>query len=474
MKLSIRVSLTMWYCVAFCSGALLLGIGACVGLNSAIMRAVDKDLSARIDGVDDYLTQHLGRLPLQRVQQELSTHGALRPAYVSVQNDQGVVIYCGAAIKQLCAAGNTVVSLPSTIGANIRVLSAVHTIKGAPYAIIVASDLSFQHEILRQFYLLLFFTAPVALVCATLGGYWLSGRALAPVREIIHSVHSIGEKSLSLRLQVPPTGDEIQQLSETLNGMLTRVENAFRKVTELTSNASHELRTPVAIIRTAAEVALLNTRPGIETHRKALQQICAEAEKSTKLLDSMLKLARADSGTQPLNLGRLSLVQSVKEAVNTCRRLAEGKGIVLVFKDDDPEELQVWADGHQLSRLWLLLLDNAVKYTSPGGEIIVGVSRDLNSSPICEIKDTGIGISQTDIPHVFQRFFRAENARVVADTGSGLGLAIARWIVEVHRAKIEVESSLGTGSTFRVVFESKTQVPVIGTAAQRAELLTMS
>src|ERR1700688_2822343 len=119
------------------------------------------------------------------------------------------------------------------------------------------------------------------------------------------SVHAIGEHSLSMRLQVPKTGDDIQVLSETLDSMLARVESAFRQVRELTANASHELRTPVAIIRTSAEIALLNARPTVESHRQALMQVCAEAEKNTRLLDSMLMLARTDSGAQALHFARV-------------------------------------------------------------------------------------------------------------------------------------------------------------------------
>ncbi len=470
MKLSVRGSLTIWFCLVFFCGVLLLGASAYIGLRSTIIQVVDQDLSARMDGVDNFLSEHVTRFPPSRVQQELSIHVALKPLFLSIHAPGGELLYCGLAVKALCAATGGSIAHPFTTTGDLRVLSAVRIVKGASYRISVASDLSFQSALLRRFSLLLVVIAPMALASATLGGYWLSGRALAPVREIIEAVHSIGEQSLSRRLQVPATGDEIQVLSETLNGMLGRVESAFRQVTELTANASHELRTPVAIIRTSAEIALLNARPTVESHRQALLQICAEAEKNTRLLDSMLMLARTDSGAQALHFAGVSLQRSVKQAVDACRHLAEAKEIALIC-EEKAAELHLWADPTHLNRLWLLLLDNAIKYTPAGGQVTVTVLCSSGSAPVCEIADSGIGISSGDLPNVFERFFRAENARLVADAGSGLGLAIARWIADVHRAQIHVESTLGAGSTFRVTFQADVQLPADSRGNEIAKLL---
>jgi signal transduction histidine kinase len=292
----------------------------------------------------------------------------------------------------------------------------------------VATNLNFQRELLARFRMLVLLIIPAALICASLGGYWISGRAFAPVREIISSVRSINERSLSLRLRVPFTGDEIQLLSETLNGMLARVEASFRQVTELTANASHELRTPTAIIRTASEVALLNPKPTLESHRKALLQICAEAEKNTRLLDSLLLIARSDAGVQPLNLTVISLLESVGKAVNACQYLAGAKHIRLTMHTQ-VEEARVWADGAQLHRLWFLLIDNAIKYTPAGGVVSVSLKQTPGGHPVCEISDSGIGIPEADLPRIFHRFYRAENAKKQSDVGSGLGLTMASVIM---------------------------------------------
>jgi signal transduction histidine kinase len=456
-KLSVRARLTILYDLVFLLGFILLGISAYVGLRSTIVKIVDNELSSRLDGVDNFLVEHVNRLPAARFQQDLSVHAALKPALLVIQSPAGDLLYCGTSVKALCG------SLPKRVtpffarAKDQRVLSVTRVIKGAPYRICLASDLGFETAILRNFSCWLLLIAPLALLSSTLGGYWLSGRALEPVRGIIKEVYAIGEHSLSMRLKVPKTGDDIQVLSETLNGMLTRVESAFRQVRELTANASHELRTPVSIIRTSAEIALLNARPTVASHRQALLQICAEAEKSTRLLDHMLMLARTDSGAQTLQFARVSLSRSIRQPLAACRHLAEAKNIEVLCEEG--EDVDLWADASHLNRLWLLLLDNAIKYTPRGGKIVVRTCTDATDAPVCEIADTGIGIEAGDIPNIFDRFFRAENARLTADAGSGLGLAIAYWIVDVHEASLSVESALGVGSTFRVKFRGQTPLP---------------
>jgi signal transduction histidine kinase len=451
MKISIRKSLTLWYCIVFCLSVCLLEAGVYVGLSAAMTSIVDKELGVRINGLDDFLKEHLGRLPLTRVLADLQIHVALQPSLTILQTEEGHTIYCGTQVQALCSAPAYSGNLIMPDGRHLRLHTARSTIAGQRYILLVATDTNFQAELLARFRALALLIIPAALICAALGGYWLSGRAFSPVREIIAAVQSINERSLSLRLKVPSTGDEIQLLSETLNGMLARVETSFRQITELTANASHELRTPTAIIRTASEVALLNSRPTLESHRNALIQICAEAEKNTRLLDSLLMLARSDAGVQPLNLSPVSLNESVGKALDACQYLADAKAIRLTLQTQ-PDADHVWADGTYLHRLWFLLIDNAIKYTPAGGSVSVSLKTTSTGHPMCEIKDSGIGIPESDLSLIFNRFYRAENTKAQSDVGSGLGLAMVKWITEGHRATVEVESAVNTGSTFRVIF----------------------
>lgn len=452
MRVSVRARLTVWFSLVFFCGVVVLGVSAYFSVRVNCYSVLDNELSVRVDGVQQFLSEHINRLPIPRVQQDLSVHVALKPAYLFIEDEDGDQLYCGYAVSALCSSASG--SVPSGFTANRqqRILSVTRIVKGSKYHILVASDMGFQTAILRHFFYWLLIVAPVALACSALGGYWLSGRALKPIRGIIDEALAIGEESLGVRLGVPKTGDEVQLLSETLNGMLGRIERAFRQVTEITTNASHELRTPVAVIRTSAEIALLNAKPTVDSHRKALFQICAEAEKSTRLLDSMLMLARAESGVQPLRFAELSLKKSVDQALETCRLSAEAKKIDLLC-EEDRLNIQLCADSGHLNRLWILLLDNAIKYTPDGGRVSVRVMLNNESEPVCEISDNGIGIESKDLSNIFDRFYRTESAKLTNEVGSGLGLAIARKIAEVHRASIEVSSVRGVGSVFRVTFK---------------------
>jgi signal transduction histidine kinase len=451
MKMSIRASVTLWYCLVFCLSVGLLEAGVYIGLDRAMTSATDKELAVRMNGVIEFLNEHLGRLPLPRVVRELQIHVALQPELDILQDAEGHTLYCGKQVQPLCGSSVEIGTRVMMKGRAFRFHSANYAIKGSHYIVLVVDDLAPQRELLSKFRTSVLLVIPLALLCAALGGYWLSGRAFAPVGEIISAVRSINDQSLSLRLRVPVTGDEIQLLSETLNGMLGRVEASFRQVTELTANASHELRTPATIIRTAAEVALLNTRPTVESYRKALLQISAEAEKNTHLLESLLLLARGDAGVQSLNLVDVNLKQSLGKALAACRYLAEAKQIRLTLHSHTSEP-RVFADPVQLNRLWLLLLDNAVKYTPPGGIVTVRVQRSQEGPFFCEITDTGIGIDEADLPKIFHRFFRASNARAQTEVGSGLGLAMVGWIADAHHATVNVSSELGKGSVFRICF----------------------
>jgi heavy metal sensor kinase len=298
---------------------------------------------------------------------------------------------------------------------------------------------------------ILLLSAPVVLLIASLAGYWISGRALAPVSALTRAARSIRADNLSGRVAAPQTGDELQELAVTLNDMLARIDDAFRQVKQFTANASHELRTPLALMRTTSEVALLHTPASVSTYRNALLLILSETERNTALLDNLLILAQADAGARILDRQPLDIGPSIQQTCERVEVLALEKDVRLQVEMGD-EPLYVSADADHFRRLLLILLDNAIKYTPPGGEILVSLRRSDAASVSLDIIDTGIGIAEKDLPRVFERFFRADEARVKGAGGTGLGLAIARWIAEAHEATISVESTLNEGSSFRVVF----------------------
>jgi heavy metal sensor kinase len=268
------------------------------------------------------------------------------------------------------------------------------------------------------------------------------------VDEITRAAQSIGAQNLSRRLTVPKTGDELQRLSSTLNSMFERLDGAFSRITRFTADASHELRTPLAFMRTMAELALRHQRSEAD-YREALTEILTELERTTSLVEDLLVLARADSGSGGLYFQTMDLAGTLRESCEQGKVLAEAKGIGFDAHLPD-SSVEIDGDQQAIRRVSLILIDNAVKYTNSGGHIDVDLTRK-NGLATFEVCDTGMGISTEDLPHIFDRFYRADKARTPGAGGVGLGLSIAYWIVEAHHGEIRVQSQLGQGSTFAVI-----------------------
>lgn len=284
------------------------------------------------------------------------------------------------------------------------------------------------------------------LVLGGLAVWWTSGRAIAPIVSVASAAETIGE-SADLSLRVPYQGpeDEVGRLVGTFNDMLDQLQGTYSRLAasidaqqRFVADASHELRTPLTIIR--GNVDYLQRARTLDP--EALSDIASEAERMSLMVDELLTMARADAG-QSFELEPLTLGPVVQEA---CRK-AQALPHEVEFRTDLPEALdRITVMGHAewLSRLILILVDNAFKYT-PSGSVAVRAGRQ-GDGVVIQVQDTGMGISKEDLPHVFERFYRADRARVRG--GTGLGLAIANWAAGAHGGKLTVESELGKGSTF--------------------------
>lgn len=299
---------------------------------------------------------------------------------------------------------------------------------------------------------------PLLVVLASLLGYWLSGRALAPVNRIIRSAELIGVQNLSHRLEVPKAKDELQRLTVTLNDMLERIESSVKRIRQFTANASHDLRTPLSLIRTHAELALRRNRSEAE-YRQALSHILAASEETTRLIESLLALARTDAGETQLKIRQLDLTPVLQKSAPQASVLANSKG--LSFSSSlSQEPMFLLGDSAAIETLLLAILDNAVKYTPAGGFVSFRSFTDSGHAVI-EVADSGVGIAPEDLPRIFDRFFRADQARSREVPGSGLGLAIALWLAEAHNGRIEVESQPACGSLFRILLPLVSAAPLV-------------
>jgi heavy metal sensor kinase len=335
-------------------------------------------------------------------------------------------------------------------GQPYRVYSTLFIQNGQPRALVVTTSLADTSRALRRLLVLLVIGIPAAAVVASLGGWWLARKALRPVATMTREAAAIGVARLDERVEVPPTSDEIAQLAVTLNGMLDRLQSGVAKERTFVSDASHELRTPLSIMRSEIDVGLGD--PAITGEaREVLQSAREETDRMTAIVEDMLTLARVDEGELQLSIATFDLTILAAEVVAAMRALADERGVTLEAVTGEP--VMVDADRARIRQVLRNIVHNAVKYAGRGGGVAISV-RIVGASALVRIADSGPGIPEEVLPHLFDRFFRADPSRTrdaAKDAGgSGLGLAIARELVQAHGGNIRAESEPEKGSVFVV------------------------
>jgi len=456
---TIRARLTAWFLLSI--GALVtgLGVGSWFAMRASLNQTIDRTLLRNLKNVTDFIEGHR-RLPsrsggVSQILQAGAVFG-LRDVLVRAYDDGGWLIYESDSLSgHRLASGVPVIAdeavhFRDDVGeANWRVRLAHRRIAWHNQSAIieVAEPRGLADSSLQRYRDLLFIVIPLALGLASLGGFWISGRALAPIERITEDARTISFQNLSDRLAVPNANDELRQLAETLNAMLDRIERAVGQIRQFTADASHELRAPLTLIQTAAEFSLRRDRPKEELV-DALQKILLESRRTSQLTSNLLLLARADADQQAIEPVVLDLSAVCRGAVDQALILAADKRLE-ISADLSAGRVEVCGEEASLERLLLILVDNAVKYTPEGGQITLTLKASGNEA-IVRVRDTGVGISAGDLPHVFDRFWRADKVRSRALGGTGLGLSIAQWIVGKHNGTLTAESELGRGSVFTV------------------------
>ncbi len=292
----------------------------------------------------------------------------------------------------------------------------------------------------------MFLALPLILALAGAGGYWFAGRNLAPLDAMGAQASRIGGSNLDARLEVGDAAAELKLLAASFNELLGRIDQSFEGMRRFVADASHELRTPIAVIRGEADVALAKERDAAE-YRESLAIILDEARRLSVLVDSLLNLARADAGRVKLQTQSFYWNDLLSDCCRSMQSLATARDVELTCRvaRDIPFE----GDEELLRRMTLNLLDNAIRYTQRGGQVTAELEAS-HQGILVRISDTGIGISPEAAPHVFERFFRADKARSRENGGFGLGLAIVKWIAESHRGAVSLASRPGSGSVFTV------------------------
>lgn len=450
-RISISFRLTVWFGSIFLAGWVLFGAAMWINLKRTLVNERYLTLSRRIDRLQTLLEKAQRENTADRTTdyQEFAraTGGGLVEVFRADGSralsspTQAAQEFPWPAIRT--GSEENFVFVPSR---DFWVLMRRISVDGQTIYLAGASPEAGNQIVLDRFLVGLLASAPILLLISSACGYLLSRRALKPVDRISAAARSISIRNLSERLPVAQTGDEIERLAETCNDMLARLESAVNQIKQFTADASHELRGPLSFVRTVSEVALRNAHPNEES-RQAFKDIVEETAKAAVLLDDMLTLARADAERGVKPLGTLNLADVVEQACEMARPLAEERQLAL-SASFSARLINVMGDSATLRRLLWILLDNAIKYTRAPGRIDV----TLTGSPMratVTVRDSGAGISECDLPHIFDRFYRADPSRSQTE-GAGLGLSIAKWIADVHNADLTVTSQLHRGTEFRL------------------------
>lgn len=448
---SIRIRLTSWYGTLLMVTIATLGVAVYMLMAQALLKRVDSMLDFEFEEAAERLTagqpaEGLTNAPaafheayLLRV---LTSDGRLLAQSPSLR---GVPIPMLSPSRGEIKASRHVTARLGALGL-CRIVTGVLGSGEDPRVVQIATPLASYESELADLRVILWTILPAGLVIATIGGYWLAGRALAPVGRMTAAARRISAANLGERIEVVSAGDELGRLAETLNAMLDRIDRAFIAMRRFTADAAHEFKTPLASVRAEAEVTLLALRSPVE-YQETLRSVIEEVERLARLADRLLLLACEDSGASLLRQ-RVQLDEATRAAVACAAEAAMQAGITLVVEDLPGVEVE--GDPDMLRQVFDNLLDNALKYTPPFGIVTVR-GHCINDQAIIEVSDTGVGIPADALPRVFDRFFRVDASRSRRTGGTGLGLSIAKAVVERHGGTIEAASTLGQGSTFRIL-----------------------
>jgi heavy metal sensor kinase len=444
---SIRFRLTIWYLAVLVGLLLLFCMVSYFWLSKSLYQSLDDSLTTRATAIENSVDVYNGQIDLGITQQPgefillYGTDGSLLQGLST-----GIEVpHIDALVMQAVKTNTPFVTAKTSNKHTVRLYVTPFSEQPGIAVLVVGRSTDSVGEVLERFMNILIIAALATMALAGIGGFFMASRVLKPVERIRQTAQEIEESDLSRRIEAGGE-DELGRLASTLNLMIGRLEAAFGRQRQFTADASHELRTPLAIVQAESTLALRKERKPDE-YRKSLEMISQEADHMSAVVGKLLYLARIDAGKEQVNFEKINLKALLTEISSDVETLARGKGIE--FRLASMEDLWVEGDRVKLEQLFLNLLENAIRYTPGGGIVSAAMVRD-GQQALITIEDTGIGIAEEHMSHLFERFYRVDRARSRAEGGAGLGLAICKHIVQVHHGKIEVQSQVGKGSTFSV------------------------
>jgi heavy metal sensor kinase len=458
----VRARLTLWYVFVLAS-VLLLSWGLTASFLFLQLRSqLDHYAIQDIETVEGLLYFDSGTLSMH---EEYHNHPASKQVlerFLEVLSPEGTVLYQNERLNGRALGGSLLTSegeggysersASLADGTPVRLVSRRHTLEGRPLILRLAYSEEPIRGRLEEFAAASLLALPIVLAVVGLGSYLLAKRALTPLEEMACQAEAITSERLSERLPTGEAGDELDHLANVFNNLLARLEQSFEQLRRFTSDASHELRTPLASIRSVGEVALQKdgTR---EDYRDTIGSMLEEVNRLTALVDSLLTIARADAGRMQLHPTVFSAMDLVREAAGLFDVLAEEKNQHITVEGD--ERVKVKGDRVFLRQALVNIIHNAVKYSSVGGAISVGVGSEPGGAVRLEIADDGPGIAPEHSERVFDRFYRVDGSRSREAGGAGLGLSIAQWAIRLHGGNIRLFTAPGAGCTFQISLPSE-------------------
>jgi heavy metal sensor kinase len=470
---SLRFKLTLWYVLIL--GVLLISFSSFLYIT--LSRSLRRDVDDRLRSLAGLIASESGsprsKFGFGDIDETLQASLGLRPAgkFIQVLDESGKIGQKSDNLRNIqlpvsfAALRNAVRGVPTyetfrPLGTpplrviTYPVLEKLHIAR----IVQVASSLEDVEDALGTLLIILVVTVPLTLLVASLGGQFLANQVLKPVGHVTRTARLITSQNLNQSIQVPKGKDELTSLVETFNEMIFRLGKSFDQIKQFTSDASHELKTPLTVLKGEMEVALRKERSS-QDYEQVLRSNLEEINRMSRIVEDLLFLSKTDIGEIRLSKEEINLTEIVRDVVAQLSLLAEMKGLRLMTTNHH-EEIHVLADGLCMRQLLVNLIYNGIKYTEPGGSIQVSLENTppattaspdgRGSSVKIIVSDSGIGISKEDQEKIFDRFYRADKARSRDQGGSGLGLSICKWIVQAHLGHISVDSDLGKGSVFTV------------------------
>jgi heavy metal sensor kinase len=459
---SIRFRMALWY-AALSAGALaLFGAATYVGLERYLQNSLEESLIKQARSIGDVLLVNINQSGEDYVDNEITEHYSpeINGRFIRVTRADGKRIYVSGPPKDgtfdpaLVAATRLPVTREFTreVEMSDKHELLLHGLPfkasdGSQFLIEVAAPYNQIEAVLRGLLLTFVLGLPLIVALAIGGGYLLMRGALRPVDEIRQKAARITSRNLSERLPVLHTGDELERLATDLNHMIERLEESFHQINRFSADASHELRTPLTVLQGELEAIAQKGQTLPEDVRDTIGSALEETHRLAKIVESLLAISRLEAGEARVQPVRLDLAELARTTTDHMKLLAEEKHISMTCDGTDPVEVE--ADPSRIKQVVVNLLDNAIKYTPEGGEVSISVTQ-RDGHAVLEVADSGLGISANDLPHVFERFYRADKARSRRMGGTGLGLSIVRSICLAHGGQVTVDSTEGCGSRFRV------------------------